>query len=154
MKKKNISQTSKIRKLVNVKNKKTRSYRSRSRVILVTWRKKYLKRGMQHEDFPRGHPSKYYSRPSTFNFGVLMGSGALVLVFFALSVKPIHHLVSGNKVAGIRSRYLFNLNSILISFSVFRSNQMEAGYFEGEGKYIFGVFLSNAFSIYKEFHFL
>src|SRR6185369_1736431 len=38
------------------------------------------KGGMQHEDFPGGHPSQYYSRPSTLNFGVLMGSGALVLV--------------------------------------------------------------------------
>ena len=38
------------------------------------------KGGMQHEDCPGGHPSEYYSRPSTLNFGVLMGSGALVLV--------------------------------------------------------------------------
>ena len=38
------------------------------------------KRGVQHEDFPGGHPSLYYSRPSTLNCGVLMGSGALVLV--------------------------------------------------------------------------
>src|SRR5262249_23298113 len=37
-------------------------------------------KGVQHEDFPGGHPSQYYSRPSTLNFGVLMGSGALVLV--------------------------------------------------------------------------
>ena len=36
--------------------------------------------GVQHEDFPGGHPSQYYSRPSTLNRGVLMGSGALVLV--------------------------------------------------------------------------
>ncbi|KAL2951557.1 hypothetical protein AAZX31_19G058900 [Glycine max] len=35
---------------------------------------------VQHEDFPGGHPSEYYSRPSTLNCGVLMGSGALVLV--------------------------------------------------------------------------
>ncbi|KAL2951556.1 hypothetical protein AAZX31_19G058800 [Glycine max] len=35
---------------------------------------------VQHEDFPGGHPFEYYSRPSTFNCGVLMGSGALVLV--------------------------------------------------------------------------
>src|SRR3954466_3021957 len=34
---------------------------------------------MQHEDFPGGLPFSYYSRPSTLNFGVLMGSGALVL---------------------------------------------------------------------------
>ena len=39
------------------------------------------KGGMQHEDFPGGHPSQYYSRPSTLNCGVLMGSGALVLVW-------------------------------------------------------------------------
>ena len=32
------------------------------------------------KDFPGGHPSYYYSRPSTLNCGVLMGSGALVLV--------------------------------------------------------------------------
>ena len=38
------------------------------------------KGGVHHEDFPGGHPSQYYSRPSTFNCGVLMGSGALVLV--------------------------------------------------------------------------
>ena len=38
------------------------------------------KRSVKHEDFPGGHPSKYYSRPSTLNFGVLMGFGALVLV--------------------------------------------------------------------------
>ena len=31
---------------------------------------------MQHEDFPGGHASQYYSRPSTLNFSVLMGSGA------------------------------------------------------------------------------
>ncbi|GJT67329.1 hypothetical protein Tco_1018809, partial [Tanacetum coccineum] len=37
------------------------------------------KRGVQHEDFPAGHPSPYYSRPSNLNCGVLMGSGALVL---------------------------------------------------------------------------
>ncbi|GKB99273.1 hypothetical protein Tco_0985410 [Tanacetum coccineum] len=37
------------------------------------------KRGVQHEDFPAGHPSQYYSRPSTLNCEVLMGSGALVL---------------------------------------------------------------------------
>ena len=41
---------------------------------------KIIKKGMQHEDFPGGHPSKYYSRPSTLNFEVLMGSDALVLV--------------------------------------------------------------------------
>ncbi|KAK7321115.1 hypothetical protein VNO77_31333 [Canavalia gladiata] len=38
------------------------------------------KEEVQHEDFPGGHPSQYYSRPSTLNCGVLMGSGALVLV--------------------------------------------------------------------------
>ena len=36
---------------------------------------------MEHEDFPRGHPSQNNSRPSTLNCGVLMGSGALVLVW-------------------------------------------------------------------------
>ena len=36
---------------------------------------------MQHEDFPGGHPSQYCSRPSTLKCGVLMGSGALVLVW-------------------------------------------------------------------------
>ena len=35
----------------------------------------------QHEDFSGGHPSQYYSRPCALNFGVLMGSGALVLVW-------------------------------------------------------------------------
>jgi len=35
---------------------------------------------VQQEDFPRGHPPEYYSHPSTFNFRVLMGYGALVLV--------------------------------------------------------------------------
>ncbi|KAI5558600.1 hypothetical protein POPTR_017G069150v4 [Populus trichocarpa] len=35
---------------------------------------------VQHEDFPGGHPSSYYSRPSTFHCGVLMVSRALVLV--------------------------------------------------------------------------
>ncbi|PKA46010.1 hypothetical protein AXF42_Ash021373 [Apostasia shenzhenica] len=39
---------------------------------------------MQHEDFPRGHPSQYYSRPSMLNCGVLMGSGTLVLVWLHL----------------------------------------------------------------------
>src|SRR5512146_607497 len=38
------------------------------------------KGGMQHEDFQGGHPSLYYSHLSTLNFGVLMGSSALVLV--------------------------------------------------------------------------
>ncbi|KAL9343157.1 hypothetical protein Peur_063588 [Populus x canadensis] len=38
------------------------------------------KGGVQHEDFPGGHPSSYYSPPSRFNFGVVMGTGALVLV--------------------------------------------------------------------------
>jgi len=35
---------------------------------------------VQHKDFPGGHLSKYYSRLSTLDCGVLMGSGALVLV--------------------------------------------------------------------------
>ena len=35
---------------------------------------------VQHEDFPEGLSSWYYSRSSTFNFGVLMGSEVLVLV--------------------------------------------------------------------------
>ncbi|KAI4297569.1 hypothetical protein L6164_037454 [Bauhinia variegata] len=43
-------------------------------------RKAKGQKGVQHEDFPGGHPSQYYSRPSTLNCGVLMGSGALVLV--------------------------------------------------------------------------
>ena len=38
------------------------------------------KREVQYEDFLGGHPSLYYSRPSTLNYEVLMGSGALVLV--------------------------------------------------------------------------
>ena len=38
------------------------------------------KKRVQQEDFPGGHPLEYYSHPSTFNFRVLMGSGALVLV--------------------------------------------------------------------------
>ena len=41
---------------------------------------KTYKKREQHEDFPGGHPSEYYSRPSTLSFGVLIGSGALVLV--------------------------------------------------------------------------
>ena len=40
--------------------------------MFVTRRKIIIKKGMQYEDFPGGHPS--------LNFGVLMGSGALVLV--------------------------------------------------------------------------
>jgi len=35
---------------------------------------------VQHQDFPGGHPSQYYSGPSALNCGVLMGSGALTLV--------------------------------------------------------------------------
>ena len=38
------------------------------------------KKRVQQEDFPGGHPLEYYYHPSTFNFRVLMGSGALVLV--------------------------------------------------------------------------
>ena len=38
------------------------------------------KRRVKHKDLPGGHPSQYYSRPSTLNCRVLMGSGALVLV--------------------------------------------------------------------------
>ena len=41
---------------------------------------KTQKEGMQHEDFPGGHQSQYYSRPNSLNFGVLMGSGACELV--------------------------------------------------------------------------
>ena len=41
---------------------------------------KVTKREVQHEDFPEGHPSEYYSRPSTLNYGVLVGAGALGLV--------------------------------------------------------------------------
>nr|KAJ0224075.1 hypothetical protein LSAT_V11C200069590 [Lactuca sativa] len=33
----------------------------------------------RHKDFPRGHPSWYYSRPSTLNCRVLMGSAALTI---------------------------------------------------------------------------
>ncbi|XP_022866881.1 fibril-forming collagen alpha chain-like [Olea europaea var. sylvestris] len=36
------------------------------------------RKGGQHEDFPGGHPSEYYSRRSTLIFGVLIRSGALV----------------------------------------------------------------------------
>ena len=35
--------------------------------------------GLQHEDFLEGHPSEYYSYPSTLNYGVLMGYDALML---------------------------------------------------------------------------
>ena len=38
------------------------------------------KRRVQHHDFPGGHPSQYYSGPSVLNCGLLMGSGALMLV--------------------------------------------------------------------------
>ena len=38
------------------------------------------KRGVQYEDFPGSHRSLFYSQPSTLNYGVLMGSSALVLV--------------------------------------------------------------------------
>ena len=37
-------------------------------------------KGVQHQDFPRGHPSQNFSRLSTLNCRVLMGSNALVLV--------------------------------------------------------------------------
>ena len=40
----------------------------------------WQKGGVQHEDFPGGHLSLYYSHPSMYNCGVLMGSGALILV--------------------------------------------------------------------------
>ena len=59
----------------------------RARPLLDTFQKKFakksnkIKKEVQHEDFPGGHPSQYYSRPSTLNFGVLMGYGALVLVW-------------------------------------------------------------------------
>ncbi len=36
--------------------------------------------GMQHRDFPGGHPSQYYSGPKALNFRVLMGSGVVALV--------------------------------------------------------------------------
>ena len=39
-----------------------------------------LDKRVQHQDFPGGHPSQYYSGPSALNFGVLMGSGVLALV--------------------------------------------------------------------------
>nr|KAJ0219091.1 hypothetical protein LSAT_V11C300125620 [Lactuca sativa] len=35
------------------------------------------RKATRHEDFPGGHPSWYYSRPSTLNCRVLMGSAAL-----------------------------------------------------------------------------
>ena len=53
---------------------------------MITSGSKELLRGVatdkvvQHEDFLKGHPSWYYSRPSTFYFRVLMGSDTLVLV--------------------------------------------------------------------------
>lgn len=36
--------------------------------------------GVQHEDFPRRHLFEYYSHTSMLNFGVLIGSGTLVLI--------------------------------------------------------------------------
>ncbi|GKF46624.1 hypothetical protein Tco_0136426 [Tanacetum coccineum] len=35
---------------------------------------------VQHEDFPIDHTSQYYLCPNTLNYGVLMGSDALVLI--------------------------------------------------------------------------
>ncbi|KAL5217475.1 hypothetical protein ABZP36_018159 [Zizania latifolia] len=43
---------------------------------------------MQYEDFLEGHPSWYYSRPSTLNFRVLVGSDAKVQVSNASAVVP------------------------------------------------------------------
>ncbi|KAF9663334.1 hypothetical protein SADUNF_Sadunf17G0035700 [Salix dunnii] len=57
----------------------TRSSMGSGALVLACKKRKGTKGGVQHEDFPGGHTSQYYSRPSTFNFGVLMGSGALVL---------------------------------------------------------------------------
>ena len=61
---------------------------SHSHLALARWpgpsqvaRTKKKNRGVQHKDFPGGHPSKYYSRPSTLSYGVQMGSGALMLVW-------------------------------------------------------------------------
>ena len=48
-------------------------------------KRKKRKKEVQHEDFPGSHPSWYYTRPSTLIYGVLMGSGALVLVSSHLS---------------------------------------------------------------------
>uniref|UniRef100_K4AV60 Uncharacterized protein n=1 Tax=Solanum lycopersicum TaxID=4081 RepID=K4AV60_SOLLC len=46
-------------------------------LVLIKYQQKG---GIKHEDFPGGHPCYYYSRPNTLNFGVLMGSGAFVLI--------------------------------------------------------------------------
>ena len=73
--------SSKLKHIPNVKDKKTGFiYIAHVRYRFHDAQKKF-KKGMQHEDFPGGNPSWYYSRPSTLNFGVLMGSGALVLVW-------------------------------------------------------------------------
>ena len=65
-------------------NKKPRSLRDpRSPIagpIMNSNADRKMPKEVQHKDFPGGHPSKYYSRPTTLNCGVLMGSGALVLV--------------------------------------------------------------------------
>ncbi|KAG2679817.1 hypothetical protein I3760_11G068700 [Carya illinoinensis] len=47
---------------------------------------------VQHDDFPGGHPTEYYSRPSTLDCRVLMGSGALVLS------RPTDHLRIGDLI--------------------------------------------------------
>ena len=57
---------------------------SASRKRKKPW-KRDAKKEVQHEDFPGGHPSYYYSRRRMLNCGVLMGSGALVLVRLQLS---------------------------------------------------------------------
>ncbi|KAK8540304.1 hypothetical protein V6N12_046591 [Hibiscus sabdariffa] len=47
--------------------------------------------GVQHEDFPGGHPSLYCTRPSTLNCGVQMGSSALVLECNTRTSKQVTH---------------------------------------------------------------
>ncbi|CAA2981977.1 Hypothetical predicted protein [Olea europaea subsp. europaea] len=67
--------------------------------------KKLYKRrkGVQHEDFP-SYPSQYNSRSSTLNFGVLMGSGALVLsrdrAAIVGSVEPVAIEMEGRSSTG------------------------------------------------------
>ena len=65
-------------------NKKPRSLRDpRSPVagpIMSCNAGRKMPKEVQDQDFPGGHPSYYYSRPTTLHCGVLMGSGALVLV--------------------------------------------------------------------------
>ena len=67
----------------NAKKKKgvhTKRVCSTAVCIKPTKKTQKEKKGVQHEDFPGGQPSQYYSSPTTLNCGVLMGSSALVLV--------------------------------------------------------------------------